>query len=172
MRALTGSVRFNHMPWFLACSPQSRPLSMCQMLGAVAIQSGPGSMPDEAVGAVEGAGTPLVLGVTAAAVGGAVVRSKSSSNGVFMTSGDATGVAAAVAVAWGVAGVLFPASNSPALPGGTHPTATVPTIQIHDRRCITIPDLPQPLERFAPGLNIAHPLRSSRAGGALPPVFL
>jgi hypothetical protein len=89
-----------------------------------------------------------------------------------MTSGDGAAVAAAVAVAWGVAAVLLPASNSPALPGGTHPTATIPTIQTHDRRCITIPDLPQALERFAPGRNIASRACSGRAGGALPPVFL
>src|ERR1700734_4116381 len=97
MRALTGRVRFSHTPWFFACSPQRRPLSMCQMLGAVVIQSGPGSTPDEGGGGGEGAGAPLALAVATAAVGGAVVRSKSSSNGVFITSGDATGVAAAVA---------------------------------------------------------------------------
>jgi hypothetical protein len=88
---------------------------------------------------------------------GADVRSKSSAKSAFMTSGDTATVGAAAAVACGVAGVLFPASCSPALPGGTHPTALIPTIQTHDRSCITIRDLPQPPERFAPGRNIALP---------------
>ena len=67
-----------------------------------------------------------------------------------MMSGEGVNVAKGAAVTWGVAGAGFPASCSPALPGGTHPTAAIPTIQAQQRCDITSPDLPQGPERFAP----------------------